>query len=223
MPAGVHLAVVDPDVGAEGRDARRAVALLTAAEGRLLVGPDNGLLTLAAERFGGLVEAVEISNSHECLQPASRTFHGRDLFAPVAAALADGEALAELGDRMPTDGPDGPCRLELPTASVLDGAIVAHVLRVDHFGNLTLDASPAQLAELGARPGASLSVEVGGRAFVGRRALTFSEVPAGELLLYEDSTHRAALAVNRSSAAELLGLGSGQGLLLRLASQVSGS
>ena len=92
-PAGVHLAVVDPEVGAR----RRAVALLTAEEDRLLVGPDNGLLILAADRFGGVAEAVEISASGWRLEPVSATFHGRDVFAPVAARLAAGEPLAEAG------------------------------------------------------------------------------------------------------------------------------
>src|ERR1700689_2132708 len=92
--AGVHLAVVDPGVGGT----RRAVALRTAEGGRLLVGPDNGLLTLAAESFGGVAEAVDVGDSPECLRPISATFHGRDVFAPVAAALADGIPLAELGE-----------------------------------------------------------------------------------------------------------------------------
>src|SRR5919202_6328851 len=74
VPAGVHLAVVDPEVGAR----RRAVALQVADEDRLLVGPDNGLLMPAAERFGGAIEAVEISASPWRLQPVSATFHGRD-------------------------------------------------------------------------------------------------------------------------------------------------
>src|SRR5919112_1396073 len=85
-PAGVHLAVVDPEVGAR----RRAVALRTADEDRLLVGPDNGLLLPAAERFGGIAEVVEISASPWRLEPMSATFHGRDVFAPVAARLARG-------------------------------------------------------------------------------------------------------------------------------------
>ena len=90
---GVHLAVVDPDVGAR----RRAIALRTSEEDRLLVGPDNGLLIPAAVRFGGIAEAVEISHSPWRLEPVSATFHGRDLFAPVAARLAGGEALADAG------------------------------------------------------------------------------------------------------------------------------
>ena len=93
MPVGVHVAVVDPQVGTE----RRAVALRT-TDGRLLVGPDNGLLSLAWERCGGVDLAVDVSRSPHRLEPVSATFHGRDLFAPVAAHLARGAALADAGD-----------------------------------------------------------------------------------------------------------------------------
>src|SRR4051794_37595572 len=129
LPAGVHLAVVDPEVG--GR--RRAVALRCAEEDRMLVGPDNGLLSLAAERFGGAVEAAEISRSPWRLEPVSATFHGRDLFAPVAAHLAAGEPLAAAGD--PLDVADL-VALELPSARVEAGALVVHALASDRFGNV---------------------------------------------------------------------------------------
>ena len=101
-PAGVHLAIVDPDVGAR----RRAVAL-ELPDDQTLVGPDNGLLSLAAERLGGALSAVEISRSPWRLEPVSATFHGRDIFAPVAARLAAGEPLADAGEpvrsRQPRD------------------------------------------------------------------------------------------------------------------------
>ena len=101
LPAGVHLAVVDPGVSAVGRHARRGVAIRTVDHDHLLVGPDNGLLMPAAERLGGVAEAVDIGESPERLQPVSRTFHGRDIFAPVAAALAAGEPLDAVGEPLP--------------------------------------------------------------------------------------------------------------------------
>jgi S-adenosyl-L-methionine hydrolase (adenosine-forming) len=211
MPGGVHLAVVDPEVGAVGQHARRAVAVRTAQD-RLLVGPDNGLLMPAAERLGGVVEAVEVSRSPERLEPVSHTFHGRDIFAPVAAALAAAEPLASVGDPL---GVQELRHLELPVARVVDGALTAHVLRADHFGNLILDASPAQIAEAGARLGGALSVEVSGRVFPARYASTFADVPPGELLLYEDAMRMAAVAVNRGSAAEYLRVGRDEELLVR--------
>src|SRR4051794_16398862 len=98
-PAGVHLAVVDPEVGAE----RRAVAFRCAADDRLLVGPDNGLLMPAAAALGGAVEAVDISRSAHRLEPVAATFHGRDVFGPVAAALAAGAPFLGAGDPMGVD------------------------------------------------------------------------------------------------------------------------
>src|SRR3954463_8235742 len=111
---GVHLAVVDPEVGAQ----RRAIALRTAEEDRLLVGPDNGLLSLAAQRFGGIAEIVDVARSPHRLEPVSATFPGRALFAPAPAALAAGAELAEAGD--PLD-PDEIVRLDMPLAIFDDG------------------------------------------------------------------------------------------------------
>jgi S-adenosylmethionine hydrolase len=213
MPPGVHLAIVDPSVGL-GRGARRAVALRTAAESRFLVGPDNGLLMLAAERLGGVSEAVDIAHSPERLEPVSATFHGRDVFAPVAAALAAGKTLADVGEPLPIEDLR---RLALPSAHVLDGALTAHVLRCDHFGNLILDASPQQIAEADIRLGETLSVEAAGRSFAGRYASTFADVAPGELLLYADALQMAALAVNRGSAATHLGVARLDALLVRAA------
>src|SRR5438105_5104269 len=190
MPLGVHLAVVDPGVGAV--DGRAAVALRVAEHDRVLVGPDNGLLMIAAERFGGALEAVEISNSPERLQPVSRTFHGRDIFAPVAAALAAGAPLAAVGEPLPAGILRG---LELPAARITDGALAAHVLRADSFGNLILDARAEQLAELGARTGDALTVEHAGSRHAARYALAFGDVAPGELLPYEDALRTPALAV----------------------------
>jgi len=214
VPAGVHLAVVDPAVGAAGEHARRAVALRVATHDRLLVGPDNGLLMLAAERLGGAVEGVDISASRERAAALSRTFDGRDLFAPVAAALAAGEPLAAVGSELAV----GELRqLQLPAARLSGGALVAHVLHLDRFGNLILDASPQQLAALGARAGDALEVHHGGRVHAARRACAFAEVPVGELLIYEDAQHMVALAVNQGSAARLLAAARDDELLVRSA------
>jgi S-adenosyl-L-methionine hydrolase (adenosine-forming) len=212
MPAGVHLAVVDPEVGAVGQHARRAVALRAAALDQLLVGPDNGLLVLAAERLGGVVEAIDIGRSTERLEPVSATFHGRDIFAPVAAALADGAPLAAVGEPLMVEELRV---LELPSARVHDGSLTAHVLRADHFGNLILDASHAQLAAVGALLGGALSVEIAGRVHRARYVSTFADVTPGELLLYEDAQQMAALAVNRGSAVDALQVGRDDELLVR--------
>jgi S-adenosylmethionine hydrolase len=193
-PPGVHLAVVDPEVGAR----RRAVALRTALDDRLLVGPDNGLLVPAAERFGWVVEAVEISTSPWRLEPVSATFHGRDLFAPVAARLAQGEELADAGT--PLD-PDDLVRLELPTPRKgrKKGQLVAHAMVVDGFGNVQLDAAPGDLQ---AQLGHPVAV---GNGLSARYLRTFADAEAGELLLYEDAAGMLSLAVNGGEASAELG------------------
>jgi S-adenosyl-L-methionine hydrolase (adenosine-forming) len=201
MPAAVHLAVVDPDVGAVGTHARRAVALRTAAPGRVLVGPDNGLLMPAADRLGGVLEAVDIGDSRECLRPISRTFHGRDIFAAVAGALAAGEQLAAVGEPLSAAALR---RIELPTARLRDGVLAVHVLHRDHFGNLILDASAEQIAAVGAQPGDELSIHHAGVRHLARYAWTFADVAPGGLLIYQDAQGMIALAVNQGSAAEEL-------------------
>jgi S-adenosylmethionine hydrolase len=199
LPPGLALAVVDPDVGAE----RRAVAL-ELGDGRILVGPDNGLLDPAAQMGGGVVRAVDVARSPFRLEPVSATFHGRDIFAPVAARLAAGEPLAEAGD--PLD-PAELVRLPLPEALVQDGMLVAHVLYVDRFGNLQLDAGHDEIRGSGLHLGRQITLEVGAQA--PRRlhyARTFADVAEGELLLYEDAQRRLALAVSHGDAGATLGL-----------------
>ena len=214
LPAGVHLAVVDPGVGASGAQARRAVALRIGADGHALVGPDNGLLMPAAELLGGVSAAVEISRSPERLPEMSATFHGRDLFAPVAAALAAGARLSEVGEAM---DPGALRRLDFSQARVRGDALHTRVLRTDRFGNAILDARAAQLSELGAQPGDAVAVHHARGVSVARLVRAFADVAEGELLIYEDSQRLLSLAVNRGSAAELLALAPGQELEVRRA------
>lgn len=198
-PAGVHMAVVDPGVGGP----RRAIAVRVATDGRLLVGPDNGLLMLAAETLGGAVAAVDIGDSPECLRPISATFHGRDVFAPVAAALADGVALEALGEPVATAQL---ATLALPQARRDGGRLLAHVLSTDVYGNVALDATAELAAESGLAVGTEVLVETGGREAKARFANTFGDVALGALLLYVDSRGALALAVNGGSAVDALGV-----------------
>ncbi|WP_354699563.1 Adenosyl-chloride synthase [Paraconexibacter sp. AEG42_29] len=193
MPPGVHLAVVDPDVGTK----RRAIALRTAEEDRILVGPDNGLLALAAQRFGGAIDAVDVSRSPHRLEPVSATFHGRDIFAPVAAALAAGAELLDAGD--PIDA-DEITLLHMPMAMVEPEGLAAHAVGFDRFGNITLDVEHQELTETGLRLGRPVTIN----GHPAHYAVTFSDVRAGELLLYEDAYRTLAIAVNRGSARDTL-------------------
>ena len=204
MPAGVHLAVVDPDVGAN----RRAVAL-GLADGRFLVGPDNGLLSLAATRGEGIVEAVDIGRSPFRLAPVSATFHGRDVFAPVAAHLAGGASLAAAGE--PLD-PAELIAVTLPVPRRDGDALVAHVIYIDHFGNAELDIRHEDLADAGLGLGDRLALQSGSKTVIAHFARTFADVGAGDLLVYEDAYRTLAVAESGGDAGARLGLGRGDEL-----------
>jgi len=201
LPVGVHLAVVDPGVGSD----RRAVAVGT-ADGRRFVGPDNGLLSPCFAAAGGVLEAVDLGRSPFALQPVSATFHGRDIFAPVAAHLAAGSSLRDAGE--PVD-PEGLVRLELPRASLEDGVLTAHAVYFDQFGNVQLDA---RSEALGLAPGQPVAISVRGESWPGAYGRTFADVAAGELLVYEDSDRVLAVAINQGSAVGRLGISVGDEL-----------
>lgn len=210
MPPGVHLAVVDPDVGMP----RRAVALRTAARNHLLVGPDNGLLALAAERLGGVVEAVDVGQSPYRLEPVCATFHGRDIFAPVAAALAGGAQLSGVGEPF---APGGLVGLDLPQSRIEeDGALVAQVRAIDRFGNTQLNVDHRDLTDFGLAMGVAVGIEVVDGSFEARYVSAFGEGAPDELLVYEDAQQQLAIAINRGSASERLDLGLDSEVRLRL-------
>ena len=207
-PAGVHLAVVDPGVGG----GRRGVALRVAQEDRALVGPDNGLLALAVEDLGGAVAAVDLADSPELLLPLSATFHGRDVFAPVAAALADGATLESVVD--PID-PAGLATLALPQPRLAEEGLIAHVLTTDVYGNTALDATVELAAAAGLSAGVELEVAARGGVTRALFARTFGDVAPGGLLAYGDSRGSLALAVNCGSAAAMLAIALDDEIALR--------
>jgi S-adenosylmethionine hydrolase len=192
MPPAVHLAIVDPGVGTR----RRAVVIGT-REGPPLVGPDNGLLWLAAEALGGALQAHEIENEKLFLSPISRTFHGRDIFAPVAARLALGLPPEEVGSPLPLEDL---VRIELPVPRVDDDHVHGVVVQVDHFGNLQLNVQRDELEGVGVMLGDVLELRMGGKSQLVQFCTTFSEVPPGGLAMLEDSSRRISIAVNQGSA-----------------------
>jgi S-adenosyl-L-methionine hydrolase (adenosine-forming) len=208
MPPGVHLAVVDPGVGGS----RRALALRD-GEGRLYVGPDNGLLVPATERFGGIADAYELANPAYALESVSRTFHGRDLFAPAAAHLALGVDPKELG---PPVDPEALARLDLPQPEVGANRIRATVLYVDRFGNVALNLTREHLEQTDVVPGTQVEIEAAGERYFAVAARTFADARSGDLILYEDAYRNVALAVSRGDAATLLGVRPGQEVRIRL-------
>jgi S-adenosylmethionine hydrolase len=199
LPSSVHIAVVDPGVGT----ARRGIALTT--PNGVLVGPDNGLLIWAAEALGGIEQAVELANKDWFLGDVSRTFHGRDVFAPAGARIALGATLDEAG---PSVDPDSLVRLPDPIVTVGDGWLEAEVTTVDRFGNVQLAAGGALLSGLAP----DLLVAGNVRA---RRGTTFQDVATGDLLVYEDSAGQVAVAVNGGRAVVVLSVRPGD--LVRIA------
>lgn len=206
LPVGVHVAVVDPGVGT----ARLPIAL-RAARGDILVGPDNGVLRPAAAALGGIVEARILENRELMLPRTASTFHGRDIFAPVAGHLAVGRPFAEVGRAIPVETLEP---LEFPVPVSRDGGLDTAVLFVDSFGNFRLAGVPADLetAVGPLMPGRPFVVELA--AHDGRPAVseampwcrTFGERPAGAPLLYENSFGQLAVADNQGNAAARLGV-----------------
>jgi len=192
-PEGVHLAVVDPSVGSK----RRAIVLSTGS-GRIFVGPDNGLLIPAAEDSGGITAAHEITNESYLLTPVSRTFQGRDVFAPAAAHLANGVDVAELGDELAIDRLE---RLDVAEAWVHDDHLHAEVLQVDRFGNLQLNVRRDLLEKIAVEAGAKLEVRIEGQRLQVPFGVTFADVKTGEFVVVEDSYEHLSLAVNKGDAA----------------------
>lgn len=188
----VYVAVVDPGVGGD-----RAEIAVETWSGALLVGPDNGLLSMAWGALGGPARAVSIESDAVRLQPVSKTFHGRDVFAPAGAHLAAGMRVEELGPPLEIGLLEA---LELPGPMVAPGKIGARVMGVDGFGNVQLNLGPAELEHAGL--GEQLVV-------AGRPAplvAVFSDVPEQTMAAIIDSQGFLAVVVNHGSAASLLGL-----------------
>jgi S-adenosylmethionine hydrolase len=205
VPVGIHFAVVDPGVGTD----RRAL-VLASGDGRLFVGPDNGLLVAAAERCGGIVAA------HELVVPrdASPTFHGRDVFAPAAGRLALGESPASLGEAV---DPGELVRLTVLEAIVEAGRLRAPCVHVDRFGNCALAAGATDLEEAGLVAGSAIALAVRGLPRgAAQRGRTFADVPPGALVVLVDSAGAAALCINGGDAASELRLAIGDDVELRL-------
>ena len=207
MPVGVHVGVVDPGVGTM----RRPIGIQT-GRGDVLIGPDNGLLVPAADKLGGIREARVLENRAWMLERTSTTFHGRDIFSPIAAHLAIGGEFAEVG---PVIDPASLVAIRFPEPAVGDGVLHSSVVYVDSFGNLRLAGEAADLARAVGElaPGRSLRVEFGAANGSGPIvetvpwARTFGDIPTGEPLLYEDSSGRLGYADNQADVARRLGIG----------------
>ncbi len=198
FPPAVHVAVVDPGVGTD----RRGIAV--AAGDAILVGPDNGLLSWAVSVAGGPRKAISLTNKEMWLNPAAApTFHGRDIFTPVAARLATGADLSSAGTEV--DVADL-VTLPPPASRVLDGTAQGEVLTVDTFGNVQLSISASDAGSIGVQYGRSVVVRAGRRLLTVPYRDTFGAVAPGELVAFADGSGMVSLAVNSGDAAQRLGL-----------------
>lgn len=201
LPVGTHVAVVDPGVGT----ARRPVAIGT-TRGDVLVGPDNGLLSAAAERLGGIAAVHLLEAEAYRLPVVSTSFHGRDIFAPAAAHLARGVGIADLG---PAVAAASLVPSPIVEPLVEPGLLRSSIVYVDTFGNVKLAGLRADIeAALGPLvPGDHLVLTVGdGRIIETTWQATFGNVAVGETLVYEDSYRRICLAASQADAAARHGL-----------------
>lgn len=190
FPAGsIHLAVVDPGVGSS----RRGVAART-ARGDILVGPDNGLLGLAADRLGGSLEVVELRDSRYWRPDPATTFHGRDVFGPVAAHLAAGISLEQLGPPLESLQRS----FYLQTTRHADGRVEGELVHVDGYGNIVTSIATRDLP-------AEFLVRIGSHAIPGFRQGHYQLVPPGELLALVGSAGLLEVSMRDGSAAARLG------------------
>ena len=213
LPVGVHLAVVDPGVGTE----RRAIGVRT-RRGDVLLGPDNGLLLPAVERLGGTAGVHELREERYRRTSVSRTFHGRDVFAPAAGHLAAGVPLERFG---PAVHSGTLVRMDVPRTELHGRSLRTTVVLVDAYGNLALAGAARDLEQATGRlrQGDRLAVEwkAPGGAMERREmawAETFADGEPGWAIAYADSLGRLAIAVNQGNAAGVLGLGVGCAVVL---------
>jgi S-adenosylmethionine hydrolase len=202
-PGTVHLGVVDPGVGT----ARRALAVR--ARGQSFVGPDNGLLEWAL--LAPDAEAHQLAEERFFRNPVSRTFHGRDVFAPVAAHLARGESIGAFGPRV-TDA----VRLRVVEPLPADGELAGHVVLIDRFGNALTNITEQDLSDSFPMVTESrLEVRVVGRVIHGL-SRSYGDAPVGTLLAVIGSTGRLEVAQVGGDASERLGLGEGDEIRVRV-------
>ncbi len=198
FPVGtVHCAVVDPGVGSD------RAPLVVVTDGAVLVGPDNGLLQASAAALG-VREVLRIENEKLFLQPVSRTFHGRDIFAPVAAYLAAGGSPRQVGSSMP-----GMRSLDAPPLRADGDTVEGAIIHVDHFGNLISNIPVADIGD-----GGGADVEIADRRVKGLSA-SYADAAPGEMVAIEGSWKTLEVACNGGNAAERLGCGVGTPVIVR--------
>lgn len=207
FPRGtIHLAVVDPGVGMERR------AIIIKSKSSIFVGPDNGILVPAAEREG-IEHVYQIRNERYILPKVSRTFHGRDVFAPVAAFLANGVRPREIGPEIKDYK-----RPSFTRPKVVKGNFTGEILYIDGFGNIITNASTSLLEKMEVKEGDLLKIKMERTAKVVRFCRAYGEVPKHELLAIIGSSDFLEISINQGNAAEFFNVRPGNKLWVTKAS-----
>lgn len=197
----IHVVVVDPGVGTERRP------LLASAGNQYFVAPDNGVLSVIYEREKESLVVRHANVEHYYLQPVSKTFHGRDIFASVASWLSKGWQTPSMGDEISDYK-----RFSIPRPKEAAGTMKGVVLRTDVFGNLITNFRAEDLQESAANGGA-IKLQVGTHQ-VTRLVDTFAKGNAGEAIAYVGSSGYVEIGVNKANAARTLSLGRGAPVVL---------
>lgn len=201
----VYLAVVDP-----GDKTKRRALAAEVRSGAYLVGPDNGLLLPAAEALGGIVRVVHLTNPRYHMQPVSNVFHGRDVFSPVAAHLAAGANLDDLGEAVV---PTSIASLDFPRFRwEPNGWLTAQIINIDRFGNVRLSVMQENVDF---RYGTPLEIGVRDEVMDAKYVQTYATAEDGDLVVVPDSHWRLSLAVNKGNAARALLLSLGEEVRLK--------
>ena len=203
FPKGtIHVAVVDPGVGT----ARKPIIVET--ERAFYVGPDNGLLMLAA-RNDGIKCVYEIANPKYMLRRVSRTFHGRDIFSPVAAHLANGVDPSEFGPTV-----ENPVMPSFLSPKIMGNEVVGEILYIDRFGNLITNIPESMLKALGISEGMNLQFKLGDREVRLKLCSSYDDVQKGSLLSIVGGTGFLEISINQGNASCLLNMKIGDRVIL---------
>jgi len=204
FPEGtIHVAVVDPGVGTSRRP------IIVETERSLYVGPDNGLLILAAQNEG-VRHVYEIANSKYMLKRVSRTFHGRDIFSPAAAHLANGVEPSEFGPII-----QDPVKPSFSAPNIQEETIMGEVIHIDGFGNIITNISEKNLKAVGISEGMDFSVQLNGEQLILKLCSSYGEVPRNAFLSIIGGTGFLEISVNQGNASEILGVKTGVPVVLR--------
>jgi len=200
-PKTIHVVIVDPGVGTDRRP------LLVSAQNQYFIAPDNGVLSAIYEREHSNMVVRHANAEHYFLQPLSKTFHGRDVFAPVAAWLSKGWQTPSMGDEISDYK-----KFAIPRPKETDGAMKGAVLRADAFGNLITNFRAEDLPESAVNDGV-IKLQVGAHEIT-RLVDTFARGNNGEPIAYVGSSGYVEIGVNKGNAARTLGLGRGTPVIL---------